>query len=125
MLLQLIYFIVFGWWFGALVAVVGYLLCVSVIGLPIGVMLLNRLPAFIFLLERSQELESDSLGLQHSHELPLLIRIIWFFVLGWELGIFALLVGYVFCLTLIGIPVGIFVLNRVPLLLTLSQRYRP
>ena len=44
-----IYFIVVGWWFGAVWSVIAWLLCVSLVGLPFGVMMYNRLPAVMTL----------------------------------------------------------------------------
>jgi uncharacterized membrane protein YccF (DUF307 family) len=43
-LLRLVYFILIGWWFSLIWALIGWLLCVIIIGLPIGVLMLNRLP---------------------------------------------------------------------------------
>lgn len=123
MLLKLLYFLLVGWWFGGLVAIAAYLLCISIIGLPFGVILFNRLPSFIYLTETYDEWNPVPPG--RVEELPFIVRVIWFFVIGWELGMAALVFGYLICLTIIGIPLGIFILNRMPLLLTLSQRYRP
>jgi uncharacterized membrane protein YccF (DUF307 family) len=44
-LLRLVYFLLIGWWFSLIWALLGWLLCVSIIGLPFGVWMLNRLPA--------------------------------------------------------------------------------
>jgi len=123
MLLQIIYFLLIGWWVGLLGAAAGYVLCVSIVFLPFGLILLNRLPGLIFL---NPPGEACSEGLPHRHrveELPFLLRALWFILLGWELGFLAISVGYCFCLTIIGLPIGIWILNRVPLLLTLSRRY--
>ncbi|CAM2006018.1 YccF domain-containing protein [Acanthopleuribacter pedis] len=121
LILQLLYFLTIGWWFGGLAAILGYLLCSTIIGLPFGVVLLNRLPTFVFLREPGEEVYSD-----HTHpseELPLLLRIVWFFVIGWTLGMAALVVGYALVLTVIFLPFGLWVLNRVPKMLTLSMHY--
>lgn len=123
MILRVIYFLAIGWWAGLFTAAAGYVLCITIIGLPFGLILLNRLPMVIFLKEKG-ELCPD--GFDHRHpreELPLIVRAIWFIVLGWEAGFLAISIGYLLCLTLIGLPMGIWVLNRVPLLLTLSRRY--
>lgn len=122
-LFQFLYFILIGWWLGGLFALLGYLLCLSIIGLPIGVLILNRIPSLIFLHERNQH-EISPTGRVNGEEVPFILRVIWFFVLGWEAGIFVLALGYILCLTFVGIPLGIYLLNRVPLVLTLSQRYR-
>ena len=44
-LLRALYFILIGFWFSLIWALLGWLFCVSIIGLPLGVWMLNRLPA--------------------------------------------------------------------------------
>jgi hypothetical protein len=39
-----LYFVVIGWWFSLLWAGLGWLLCTSIIGLPLGVVMSNSLP---------------------------------------------------------------------------------
>jgi uncharacterized membrane protein YccF (DUF307 family) len=50
-LLRLIYFVLIGWWFSLIWALLGWLLCVTIIGLPFGVWMLNRLPAVTTLMK--------------------------------------------------------------------------
>jgi uncharacterized membrane protein YccF (DUF307 family) len=59
---------------------------------------------------------------QPAREVPFLLRVIWFFVLGWELTGVWILVAWAFNITLIGLPVGIWMLDRVPQVLTLKSR---
>jgi uncharacterized membrane protein YccF (DUF307 family) len=56
------------------------------------------------------------------NEVPFLIRVIWFFVLGWELAGIWILVAWAFNLTIIGLPLGLWMINRVPQVLTLKAR---
>ena len=123
MFARFVYFVFIGWWLGLFVALAGIVLCATIIGLPLGTMLLNRLPSFVFMLEEGDDCPE---GYDHRHahqEIPFVLRVIWFFVLGWELGIFLITFGYLITLTVIGIPVGIWILNRVPIAMTLSRRY--
>ncbi len=123
MFARIVYFIAIGWWFGLLMSLAGYLLCASIIGLPLGVILLNRLPTYVYLAEPGEPCE---LGYSHRHirdELPFLLRVLWFFAVGWALGFLAIAVGYGLTLTIIGIPIGVYILSRVPLVTTLSQYY--
>jgi len=43
-LIRLIYFLLIGWWFSLTWSLLAWLLCVSIIGLPFGVWMFNRLP---------------------------------------------------------------------------------
>jgi uncharacterized membrane protein YccF (DUF307 family) len=48
-LLRAVYFLFVGWWLGYLCALVGYVLCFTLVLMPIGVMMLNRLPTVLTL----------------------------------------------------------------------------
>jgi uncharacterized membrane protein YccF (DUF307 family) len=41
---RLIYFVFIGWWFSLGWSLAAWFLCVTIIGLPLGVLMLNRLP---------------------------------------------------------------------------------
>lgn len=123
MIARFLYFLFFGWWLGLVSTLAAYILCLSVVGLPLGVMIFNRLPTLLYLKEPGDECD---LGYDHRHimnELPFLLRVLWFFVVGWHLGLIALVAGYLVALTIVGIPFSIYILNRIPLMMTLSRHY--
>jgi len=51
-LVRLIYFVFIGWWFSLGWSLVAWFLCVTIIGLPLGVLMLNRLPAVTTLMRQ-------------------------------------------------------------------------
>src|SRR5262245_50874752 len=42
LLIRALYFILFGWWFSGIWAVIAWVLCLTIIGLPLGLYMLNR-----------------------------------------------------------------------------------
>lgn len=54
LLLRVVYFVLIGWWLGALVSAFAWFLVVLVVMLPIGLWVINRLPALITLRPRAQ-----------------------------------------------------------------------
>ena len=50
-----------------------------------------------------------------------LIQILWFAFIGWWLGTFAISVAYVMLLLIVTIPVGIAILNNIPMIMALRQ----
>lgn len=123
MFARLLYFLLIGWWLALLAVLTAYLLCISFLGLPLGVMIFNRLPTLLYLKEPGTPCEW---GHDHRHvmsELPLLLRALWFFVVGWHLGLIALAAGYVTALTVVGVPLSVYIFNRIPLMMTLSRHY--
>jgi uncharacterized membrane protein YccF (DUF307 family) len=52
---------------------------------------------------------------------PFLLRAVWFVLVGWWLSGLVILLGYLLCLTIVLIPVGVMVLNRIPEAMTLRR----
>lgn len=50
-----------------------------------------------------------------------LIQILWFAFIGWWLGSFAVAAAYVMLLLIVTIPVGIAILNNIPMIMALRQ----
>ena len=73
-----------GWWLGAIVCVLGWILTVVIIGMPLGLRLLNRLPSVLTLRpqEQSWHLEEGVLR-SGKRQRPFLIRAIYFVLIGW------------------------------------------
>jgi uncharacterized membrane protein YccF (DUF307 family) len=49
LLIRLLYFLFFGWWIGITWACIALLFCATIIGLPIGLIMLHYLPAVLTL----------------------------------------------------------------------------
>ncbi len=81
-------------------AIAGLLLCVTVIGIPFGVQCF-KIAGFV-LWPFGKEIELGNFGAG-----GLLLNIIWLILFGWEFAIAHLVVGAVFCITIIGIPFGL------------------
>lgn len=50
-----------------------------------------------------------------------LIQILWFAFIGWWLGSFAVSAAYVMFLLVVTIPIGITILNNIPMIMALRQ----
>jgi len=50
-LVRIVYFILVGWWLSALWMGVSYVLMLTILGIPVGMMMVNRIP-FVFSLHR-------------------------------------------------------------------------
>ena len=59
---------------------------------------------------------------QPAREFPFLLRVLWFFILGWELTGVWILVAWALNATIILLPVGLWMIDRVPQVLTLKAR---
>lgn len=54
----------------------------------------------------------------------LLVRAIWFLLVGWWLSGVVIGAGYALCATIIGLPLGFMLFNAVPMVVTLRPRSR-
>ena len=55
-------------------------------------------------------------------EIPFLLRAIWFFVLGWEITGVWILIAWALNVTILFLPLGLWMIDRVPQVLTLKAR---
>jgi uncharacterized membrane protein YccF (DUF307 family) len=81
-------------------AIAGLLLCVTVIGIPFGVQCF-KIAQFV-LWPFGKEIELGHFGAG-----GLIFNIIWLILFGWEFAITHLVIGAIFCITIIGIPFGL------------------
>jgi uncharacterized membrane protein YccF (DUF307 family) len=51
----------------------------------------------------------------------LLIRVLWFLFIGWWLGLIWVLIAWFFNLTIIGMPLGLAMINNIPQVMTLRS----
>jgi len=91
--------------FGGIIAfflwfIAGLILCLTVIGIPFGIQCF-KIAQFV-LWPFGKEIELGHFGAG-----GLLLNIIWLIFFGWEFAIAHLIIGAIFCLTIIGIPFGV------------------
>ncbi len=127
-LIQLLWFAFIGWWLGQAWMVVSWLLMVSIIGIPFGVMMLNMLPKVIALRDPNEHnlviTRPDgtiSTRPVSPPQINLLLRAIYFVLVGWWLSAIWMEAAFAICLTIIGLPIGFWMFDRVPLLVSLKK----
>lgn len=124
LLIRILYFILVGIWFSGIWATVAWVLCVTIIGLPFGLWMLNRLPQVTTLKAQTNDLVVLPSGqvLQKSKEqLPFILRAIYFVLIGWWFSALWLTAAWALCTIIIGIPFGFWMFNRVPAVITLAR----
>ncbi|MCL2495233.1 MAG: YccF domain-containing protein [Oscillospiraceae bacterium] len=80
--------------------VAGLLCCLTVVGIPFGIQCF-KLAGFV-LWPFGRHVEYDRGGAAN-----FLLNLLWILLLGWELALGALAVGLVWCVTIVGIPIGL------------------
>ncbi len=124
LLLRAIYFLVFGLWFSAIWASVAWFLSVTIIGLPLGLWMLNRLPQVTTLRAQRGDLKINAQGeisRTSVPQAPFLLRALWFLLVGWWLSALWLSAAWALSATIIGLPFAFWMFDRVPAIITLQR----
>jgi uncharacterized membrane protein YccF (DUF307 family) len=127
-LARAVWFVLIGWWLTAIMIVVAYALALSIVGLPFAFYLFNRIPAFLTLRGRSKtyQVETTAEGTRYLtaaniEQRPLLMRAIWFILVGFWFGAIWMAVAYVLCVLIVTMPFGLAMFNRVGAVMTLMR----
>jgi uncharacterized membrane protein YccF (DUF307 family) len=124
LLVRALYFVLFGWWFSGIWAVVAWIFCLTIIGLPFGLYMLNRLPQVVTLRPNRSDLVLTSAGRvieRDVPQLPFLLRALYFVLIGWWLSAIWIAIAWALNASIIGMVIGFWMFDRVPALITLAR----
>src|SRR5690606_15573826 len=90
-LVRFLWMVFIGWWLGNLGLLLAYLLTITVIGLPLGFWLMNRLPA-LYTLRMPETVVAVSPGgartvARGPRQVNIVVRLVYFVLIGWWLGL--------------------------------------
>jgi uncharacterized membrane protein YccF (DUF307 family) len=116
-LVRALWFVFVGWWVTPVVVTVAWLLNVTVVLPPIGIKLINLVPTVLTLAEPRSLSEPGLARRQRS----LVVRAIYFLFAGWWLSPLWANVASALAITVVGLPVAIWMLNRLPYVTSLYR----
>jgi len=127
-LVQILWFALVGWWLGEIWMAVAWFLMVTVVGAPLGVAMLNVLPHVIALRGDRTAVEVLEFGDEkvftrptHVPQRSMVFRVLYFVLIGWWVSALWMEAAYAVCLSIIGLPLGFWMFDQVPGLLTLRR----
>ncbi|GDX69568.1 hypothetical protein LBMAG38_06590 [Chloroflexota bacterium] len=122
LLIRVIWFLLIGWWAGAMVSGLAWVLNCTIIGLPVGLWIINRLPSIITLRPQETSLYVNARGqVTGIPQRSFLGRAIWFLLIGWWLSGVWMALAYVCLLTILLIPISFWMYGRVGAVTTLYR----
>ncbi len=128
LLVRAVWFVFVGWWLTGITSTVAWFAMVTIIGLPLGIWLINRIPTFLTLRPRSGEVYAwtDQYGSTRYAAAPIQqppwwIRGLWFIVVGWWASALVMSIGFLLVVLIITLPLGLMIYNRVPLVASLYR----
>ena len=122
LIVRVLWFIFVGWWVGAAVSAFAWVLILTIIGLPIGLWIINRLPSIITLRPQESTYVVTPYGLVMGvRQRSFVVRAVWFLVIGWWLSGLWMALAYTCLVTIVLMPVAFWMYGRVGAVTTLYR----
>lgn len=126
-IVRAVWWLFIGWWLSFIVAVVGWFFMSTLILMPLGVWFINRLPQAQTLRSRTRAFKTEfkdgsiifTEGTIPQH--PWYYRVIYTLLVGWWAGALWITTGWVIGLTIILLPLSIWMLDRAPAVTSLQR----
>ncbi len=120
-LIQILWFALVGWWLGAIWVAVAWLLMLTIIGLPVSAAMLNNVPQVMALRGRRLLQASADGQVRHVPETNILIRMVYFLLIGWWLSAGWMVLAYLLCLSIFLLPIGFWMFDLTPTVVSLKR----
>jgi uncharacterized membrane protein YccF (DUF307 family) len=124
-ILRVIWFFLLGWELTGVWILIAWALNISLIGLPLGLWMIDRVPQVLTLRARSGsyliDLKDGHTKYISSRQMPFLVRAGYFILIGWWLSLIWAGAAWILCATILGLPLGVPMLNSLPMITTLHR----
>lgn len=126
MFVRALWYLCVGWWLSGLAIFAAALLTITVIGVPAALMIYNRMPRVLTLRPAGVQVTVTqqypgqyTTTMSDSTQRPMWMRVIYFVLVGWWASMVVGMVAWLLAVTVVGIPVSLLLLNRLPEVTTL------
>ena len=121
-----LYFLFIGWWFGLFWALLSWFMYATIIGAPLGAVMMNKVPGAISLKSKQKDIrvvtteDGYTVSRVGKQQFPLWARILYYPV-GLVLSLVMIILGWLLFIFLITAPLGVMVFNAVPAVTSLHR----
>jgi len=126
-LVRVLWYLFIGWWLTGISLALGYLAAITIVGLPLAFWIFDRTGTLLTLRPRPVTVSVSHDGSVtvvesgYREQRPLLLRVVYFVLVGWWAALIWMTIAYFLCLTILLLPVGLMMLNRLPEVFTLHR----
>ncbi|MFN8660813.1 MAG: hypothetical protein U0075_02910 [Thermomicrobiales bacterium] len=122
LLLRVLWFVLIGWWLTGILTAAAWALNATIIGLPLGLWIINRLPfaATLHPVERFYLVENGEV-VTGVRQRPFVIRAIYFLLIGWWFSGLWMALAYALLISILGMPIAFWMYNRIGAVTTLFR----
>jgi len=126
-IVQGLWFLFVGWWLGGLAIALAWILNITILGLPLGMAILNNVPKLLALQSGEKTIQAitkdgvTTITEVAPKQLNFLVRAIFFALIGWWWSGVWLAIGYLLCVTILLMPVGLQMFRLTPMMTTLRR----
>ncbi len=128
LLLRFLWWVVVGWWASFWAIAIAWLALVTIVGIPLGIWIINRLPTILTLRPRTRNwvLGQDAAGRTVISEVgrsqpSWVLRGIWFLLIGWWASGLWMVLSWLISVTVVGLPLALLMFNRTPFIASLYR----
>ncbi len=128
MLIRILWFLCVGWWLSFLWITLASLVSLTILGIPLGIWMCNRVPQVVTLKMDSVRLVhttgadgSSTVTLTGVAQRPFWQRALWYLLVGWWLTTIWLYLAWLLCITILLVPVAFPMFTVTGKLLTLKR----
>jgi uncharacterized membrane protein YccF (DUF307 family) len=121
-IVRAIWFVAVGWWLTGVLLSAAWILNLTVVGLPVGIKLINKVPKALTLKStESSEVDRIEIGGSSGATPGFLTRAVYFVLVGWWASLIWTGIAYVLCLSVLALPIGIKMFNKLPKVVSLYE----
>ena len=124
-IIRVLWFFIFGWELTGIWILIAWALNATIIGLPLGLWMIDRVPQVLTLKSRSGawlvDRKNGASQFMPKRQPPFLIRAVYFVLVGWWFSLLWAALAWAICGTIIGLPLGVMMLHALPMVTTLHQ----
>jgi len=123
LLVRAAWFLLVGWWATGIWLALAWFLNVTIIGIPLGIKLINLVPMVVSLKPRAARPVVTAEGLRSTtrRQHNLLLRAAWFLLVGWWASAIWMAVAYAFAVSILGLPVAVWLFGKLPWVVSLYR----